>query len=377
LERATGAGAGDALGRPRLQLLLSEGQRLAARGQLEGSLAMAQQMLDLATQWGDEAFTGVSHWRFGHTYNIMGKFQDAEKHFSWLLGWLTPEWRAELIAAIGTGLLPQVLSSSALNLWLLGFPEQALKRSNQAVAGELERRDLYGQAFASGIGCTVLYLLRSDPAALQERNALCSRLCQQQGFAMWRPYADVFLGRLAVIQGQDSAGVARMQSAIAGWQAMGMAIGMDSLVMVLADGCLAAARRRPAIGDPVRSSLLATGLAAIDPLLGLDAPCGQSYQPELYRLEGELLLERDGLAAAGEALRCFQHALQLGREMEALGWELRAAMSLVHLRVRQGEAYAAELAEARQFLSDLYARFTEGFSFPDLQEAATMISEAG
>jgi len=146
---------------------------------------------------------------------------------------------------------------------------------------------------------------------------------------------------------------------------------------VLLDGCLAAARRRPAIGDPVRSSLLVTGLAAMEPFLGPNVSCGQSYQPELYRLKGELLLERDGLAAAGEALACFQNALQLGREMGALAWELRAAMSLVRLRVSQGEVCAAELAEARQFLSDLYARFTEGFSFPDLQEAATMISEAG
>ena len=101
-----------------------------------------------------------------------------------------------------------------------------------------------GRRSPTGVGCTVLYLLRSDPAALQERSELCYRLSQQQGFSMWRPYAEVFLGRLAVIQGLDTAGVARMQSAVAGWQAMGMAIGADSLVMVLADGCLAAARRR-------------------------------------------------------------------------------------------------------------------------------------
>ena len=94
---------------------------------------------------------------------------------------------------------------------------------------------------------------------------------------------------------------------------------------------------------------MATGLAAIEPLLGPEIPCGQSYQPELHRLRGELLLERDGLAAAGEALARFQQSMQLGREMGALAWELRAAMSLVRLRKRQGEAYAAELAKARSF----------------------------
>jgi adenylate cyclase len=375
LQRASEAGAMQVQGRPRLQLLLSEGQRLTAQGQLEAGLVIAQQMLDLATQWGDEAFVGISHWRLGHINNILGKFQESEQHFNWLVAWLTPEWQTELIATVSYGLLPHMLAFSALNQWFLGYPEQAFRRCNQAVTGEVERRDLYGQAFASGVGCTVLFLLRSDHEKLQERSELCYQLSQQQGFTMWQPYAEVFLGRSALLRGEDVAGVERMQRAITGWQAMGMAIGTDSLVMALADGCLAAARQRPQSDDPTRSSLLATGLAAIKPWLGPQVPCGQSYQAELHRLQGELLLERDGLAAAGEALACFQQSMQLGREMKALAWELRTAMSLVRLRKRQGEAFTVELVEARRCLRKLYARFTEGFSFPDLQEAAELIGE--
>jgi hypothetical protein len=172
---------------------------------------------------------------------------------------------------------------------------------------------------------------------------------------MWQPYAEAYLGRLAMINGQDTAGVEHMQSAIAGWQAMGMAIGLDSLVMVLADGCL----------------------AAIEPLVGPDVPCGQSYQPEFHRLQGELLLERDGLTAVDKAQACFEQAMQIGLEQSSLAWELRAAMSLVRLRMRQGETYAAELAEARRCLRDVYTCFTEGFGFLDLQEAAALIGETG
>lgn len=69
--------------------------------------------------------------------------------------------------------------------------------------------------------------------------------------------------------------------------------------------------------------------------------------------------------------------------MGALAWQLRAAMSLVRFRMRQGEAaaeepeVAAELAEARDCLHEVYGRFTEGFAFPDLQEAAALMGEAG
>jgi len=72
-----------------------------------------------------------------------------------------------------------------------------------------------------------------------------------------------------------------------------------------------------------------------------------------------------------------ERSLQLGREIGALAWELRTAMSLVRLRLCQGEVVAAELTEARARLRDAYARFKEGFSCPDLQEAAALIGETG
>jgi predicted ATPase len=140
---------------------------------------------------------------------------------------------------------------------------------------------------------------------------------------------------------------------------------------------LALARQCPAGDKEERARLLGIGVAAIEPFLGPDVPCGQSFQAELLRMRGELLLERDGLAAAGEALACFQQAMQLGRDQGALAWELRAAMSLVRLRQSQGHACAAELVEARQYLAAVYGRFTEGFAFPDLQEAAALIGGQG
>ena len=132
-----------------------------------------------------------------------------------------------------------------------GYPEKAQARSTQAVTGALERGDLCGHALASAIGLTALFLFRSERTALQERIELCHRLCLQKSFARWQVYAKVFLGWLAVMHGDPGggAGVERMRSAIAGWYTRGMAVGTDALVLVLVDGCLAAARQRPAGDD--------------------------------------------------------------------------------------------------------------------------------
>ena len=173
-----------------------------------------------------------------------------------------------------------------------------------------------------------------------------------------------------------------MQSAIAAWRAQGMLVATDNPPLVLADGCLAAANRCPAGDGEGRARLLGIGLAAIDTVLGPPRPpCGDSYQAELHRVRGELLLARDGLAAAGEAEACFGRALALGRDQGALAWELRAAMSLVRLLstrpVRSGEDLTGlhGREEVRELLAGIYGRFTEGFDTADLVEARALLEQ--
>jgi len=372
--QVTGAGAGETHGRPTLRMLQAEVELLTSKGLLEDALAAAKRLFDQATSQGDEAFVAIARYFTAMTCNFMGRLQEAESHFQWLLAWLTPGRRAELRAIVAVDLLNHTLPWVALDHWFLGYPEQAREYSKRALAVAVEQGDPYGQAFASAIGSITLFLLRGDAAVLQERAELCHRLCQEHGFLWWQAFSDVFLGWLAVARGEE-AGIERMQSAIAAWQAKGMLIGTDNLSLVLADGCLVAAGRRPPAGNEERARLLAIGLSAIDTVLGPPRlPCGDSYLTELHRVRGELLLARDGLAAAGEALSCFQQGRQIAAEQGALAWELRTAMSLVRLRQQQGETCAVELAAARQRLRKVYARFTEGFDFADLRDAAALIS---
>jgi hypothetical protein len=186
------------------------------------------------------------------------------------------------------------------------------------------------------------------------------------------------LGWLMVDRGEELAGIARTSGAIAAWRDMDMMIAGDAYTVVLADGCLTAARRHPAGSSgaltSVRESVVATGLAAIEGITGPSRLSdGLAYEAELLRLRGELLLARDGLSVSEEALGCFRRSLELAREQGALAWELRAATSVVRLRARQGRAGVAQLAEARTGLAEVYARFTEGSAYPDLQDAAALI----
>jgi predicted ATPase len=92
------------------------------------------------------------------------------------------------------------------------------------------------------------------------------------------------------------------------------------------------------------------------------------WEPELYRVKGELLL-RQPVPDALEAENCFRQALDSARRQEAKSLELRAAMSLSRLWQQQGKG-----VEAYELLAPIYHWFTEGFDTADLQEAKALLA---
>src|SRR5262249_23139668 len=89
---------------------------------------------------------------------------------------------------------------------------------------------------------------------------------------------------------------------------------------------------------------------------------------ELHRLKGELLLAEAPDQASG-AEDCFRQAIETARRQQSRGWGLRATMSLARLWQRQGRR-----DEARAALAAVYGTFTEGFTTPDLVDAAAQLN---
>jgi len=94
------------------------------------------------------------------------------------------------------------------------------------------------------------------------------------------------------------------------------------------------------------------------------------YVPELLRIKGEILLLHGSHDPPVAAEDLFFEALAVSREQGALFWELRAALSLARLRVRQ-----ARLLDARQILAPVHERFAAGSGTVDLQAASALLDE--
>jgi predicted ATPase len=159
------------------------------------------------------------------------------------------------------------------------------------------------------------------------------------------------------LQEQAGAGIAELRQGIAAWRATGANLMVSHYLALLAEAYGHVGHTEEGLG------VLAEALEEVH-------RTGQrSYEAEIHRLQGELLLQQ-ATPDYGQAEACFQQALDIARRQQAKSWELRAAMSLSRLWQQQGKP-----AAARELLAPMYGWFTEGFDTADLQEARALLDE--
>jgi len=93
--------------------------------------------------------------------------------------------------------------------------------------------------------------------------------------------------------------------------------------------------------------------------------------PEVYRIWGSLLCCEPGRDDPG-ALRLFRRSLTSARKLQAIGWELRTAISFARLLMSQGER---EHPEARSLLLSTRAKFPPAETSADLREADELLRQ--
>jgi predicted ATPase len=256
------------------------------------------------------------------------------------------------------------LSYAAWILWLLGYPDQALARSQEAVALAEGLSHPFSLALALG-SAALCHLFRREEQVARERAEAVVRLSTEQGFPFWLAWGTIVRSWALSEQGQVEEGMAQMQQGLAAFRAMGVELFRPHYLALLAEAY--GKDRRPEEGRAV----LAEALAAVD-------KTGMRYtEAELYRVQGEQTLQKlqahtqhRTSSLHSEAEACLHKAIEMARQQRAKSWELRAVMSLSRLWQSQGKKEAA-----RQMLAEIYGWFTEGFDTQDLQEAKALLAE--
>jgi len=307
-----------------------------------------------------------AHRALANTLNYLGEFAASQAHFAQAIALYDPQHHH--VHAFRYGEDPGVVcrAYACVTLWWLGYPDQALQRSDEAQTLARELAHPYSLGFAL-FWAALLHQFRREWHLAQERAEALIALSAEQGFAQLVAGATIFRGcalaerdpEPGTGQGQVEEGMAQMQQGLAALRATGAEVLRPYGLALLAKASAKLGQREAGL------TLLAEALAVTN-------DTGEHrWEAELHRLKGELLLART-TGQDTEAETCFRQALDIARQQQAKSWELRAAMSLSRLWQQQGKH-----AEARELLAPVYGWFTEGFETADLQEAKALLEELG
>jgi class 3 adenylate cyclase/predicted ATPase len=326
------------------------------RGELETAHELGEQLLRIAQQVEDPALLLEARRVLGATLSYVGEFAAGLAHLTQSMPLYDPQQHRSHTVPYGQDSGVICLTYMAVVLWYLGYPEQALRRSQEALALAREVMHPFSLGFALNFAGALYQFLRDGPA-VQERAEAAMALASEQGFILWLVQGKVLRGWALADQGQGAEGIVQMRDGLAAWRATGAELGRPYYLALLAEGC-------------ANMGQIDEGLSALAEALAAMHKHGEWYcAAELYRLKGELLLARSAGHHA-EVQACFDQALEVARRQQAKSLELRVALSLARLWRSQGKR-----KQARQLLADIYSWFTEGFDAADLREAKALLEE--
>ena len=217
---------------------------------------------------------------------------------------------------------------------MLGYPEQALARVQEALALAHALSHPYNLANSWCYAAFVAQFRRDVPAVHEEATA---GLSAEHGSPFWKAVETSLCGWARAMQGQGEEGLAQVRQGIASARATGAALFVPYLCTLLAE-----------VADHLGHT--ADGLQALAEAHTLVEQHDERWwEAEVCRLRGVLLLRQPRTPQA-EAEAWLQRALDVARRQEAKSLELRAAMSLSRLWQQQGkrtEALRAARADLR------------------------------
>ncbi|MCB0209932.1 MAG: AAA family ATPase [Anaerolineae bacterium] len=327
------------------------------RGPLTQALALGEQLLSLAQSVQDPLVSVHAHRAMGNTLMVQGEFTSAQEHLEQGIAQYTAQ-RQGPDEALLYGHDPGItsMSYSALALWYLGYPDQALKRSQVVLALVDKLENPFNQAFAHSFAAVLHYFRREYPVA-QAQAEMVLEISDKGGFAQWREFGKLLQG-WALIQhrGQGANELQQMRQALSDWQATGATLARPFFMRLLGEAYC--------IVDQIES-----GLEIVTEALSIANSSGEHWATaELYRLQGALWLRQN--KADSEVEASFEQALMIARRQQAKSLELRAVLNLSLLWLGQGQK-----KQAQQMLAEIYNQFTEGFDTADLKEAKALLED--
>lgn len=248
--------------------------------------------------------------------------------------------------------------------WLLGFPDTALRQSEDALSRATKQEHPETRAYAC-LFVADIWFHRRDPAMALKYCAKAIKDCEEQGLVQelaWVRTVDAW-ARAYLSDSRDLPGIiAELRSHLQYYEENILCrVALTKFKAIYAQLCCLLGKTQDAL-DAINSAcalIYGSGEAA-----GTEE---HYYESELLRMKGELLIS---MGDAAGSRQFFDQAISLSASQGAKMFQLRATASL--LRAQRQIGTGTTVVDE---LKTLYDSFTEGFQTRDLVEAADLIGQ--
>ena len=321
----------------RLEALWGAWASLRGRGDFRGALEVAKQYEALAKTAGDQDFIILGDRMLGLTYHCLGDQPRADGYVKRVLLQArladhptAADWQVDSEVAMASVL--------ARIQWLQGLPDQARRTAQEAIDAACRTDHRFSVCYALYMAGCPLALWTGDLGEAQRRVDLLAD--RAGGNPSVHRIAHCYRRVLALRQGGERERL--------------LASYIEARVELSAVPALVA---------------MASSEMAIVSLLSVDLDDSLWNAAEMLRVNAELLLWHGLPETSVNAEEKLLKSLRIARAHSALSWELRSAMSLARLWCRSGRP-----ADARDLVTRIRDRFTEGSDTEDLVAADQLIS---
>jgi predicted ATPase/DNA-binding SARP family transcriptional activator len=343
------------IGTPKQQCRILSGLSIFhyVRGGYKKAQQLARETMIYGQQTGDKMLIILGHWVLGISSFALGEFQEANASFEQIADFYRSQQHHRPfvhLRGVDAGLSGQAYMACCL--WILGYPDQAQRISQEVLEKAIEIGHAFTLADVLRYGGCEFDKILGDATALKQHSQELIRLSQEKQFPAWLSAGRICLGEALVMLGSYQEGIHLIEEGVFENISRNVRCNFSgsllSKVLAFID-----------LGD------VENGLAALKETEDLIEQTGEGYmEAEYWRVRSKVELLQDHEDAAEVSLL---KAIEIAKRQHALSWELRSALDLAQLWRKQGKAEAV-----RSVLLELTSRFTEGFDTPDLKQALAL-----
>jgi class 3 adenylate cyclase len=325
------------------------------QGRIRDSLEWAQRLLAEGDRLDDVDLRIFGHGAAMISHFYLGELVAARDHGDDILGLYDVQQAGRWMEVTAHDLKTLVGVWSCQWTWMLGYPDQAVRLSDEKDAHARRLGDAFNLGFALTLGAYA-FDYRCEPARLLERIREVERLERERSVPFMNQVMVPQAEGLAQLRGGLlSESVASLRRGLENWNARHGHSRVPYLKSALAEAL-------------ALQGNLDAALQTVDECLEQIARPGweeRSHLAEVLRLKGWMLMRRHQWEEAEMPLR---EAIAWARQQQAKSWELRASTTLAELLLHRGQR-----DRAREAIAPVYNWFTEGFDTHDLVTARRLL----